>query len=347
MYSLRINRQIKGRVVSLGGQGTAYIGRNYTILSYDSNWNHKVIGKVPCPLKRRLIEPSRLLCRAFRHEIRAFSFLPNGDRVVATRQGLFYGAGDELLMRPATIAQSDLQIKPPMTITVDSNGRVLWGEYWGNHTRREVRLYISEDMGRSYHPFWRFQRGEVKHVHNIMEDPYDDCYWLFVGDDFTEPGIARISRDLKSVDWLVKGKQLYRAVSGFISADKIIYATDTERDYNHICLLDKTSGKVDLLCDTPGSCIYSSKFGKWYVVTTSVEYFRKYKNDLATLWISQNGYDWHRVFEAKKDIWHKVYFQFGSLVLPRDSWDRDEIIFSGQALKGIEGKVCVAEVVDS
>jgi len=347
VYSLRIRKKIKGRVAGLGADGVIYAARHYTVRSYDPDFNCRVVAEIPCPLRRKLIQPSRLLCRAFRHEIRTLLFLPNGNRIAGTRQGLFYGTKDDLPLKPARMPRTDLEIKPPMTTTVDSGGRVLWGEYWGNHGRREVRLFVSEDMGRSYRPFWQFQRGDVKHVHNIMEDPFEDCYWLFVGDDGKEPGIGRISKDLKSIDWLVRGDQLYRAVSGFILPDRIIYATDTEQTTNHICVVDKTSGKVEKLCETPGSCIYSAMFGKWHVVTTSVEYFQGYRNNIATVWISENGYDWQKVFEAEKDIWHKVYFQFGSLVLPRTSWDRDEIVFSGQALKGLDGKVCLAEVVEA
>jgi hypothetical protein len=58
--------------------------------------------------------------------------------------------------------------------------------------------------------------------------------------------------------------------------------------------------------------------------------------------VSRDGDRWRRVFSAEKDIWHMKYFQFGSLVLPRGACDRETIAFSGQAVRGIDGRTVVA-----
>lgn len=346
MYFLKTTYLTNGRIISLDSAGKIYVGKNYNLFAYNTNLKPTPVGKIPCSFKRKMIEPSRLLCRAFRHEIRGFTILPDGDKVCATRQGLFYSEPDGNIFKPASLPKTHLEIKFPMTITTDSAGRVLWGEYWGNPDRRQLRLFVSEDKGKSYEPFWQFERGEVRHVHNIIEDRYDNCYWVFVGDHGKEPGIARLSKDLKSLDWLVKGEQKYRAVSGFIFEDKIIYGTDTEKEYNSICAIDKKSGKLEKLCDTPGSSIYSAKFGKWYVISTSVEYFANYKNKMATLWLSKNAYDWQQVYQAEKDMWNIKYFQFGSIILPRIGWNNDILVFSGQAIKKIDNKVYTADIFE-
>jgi hypothetical protein len=52
------------------------------------------------------------------------------------------------------------------------------------------------------------------------------------------------------------------------------------------------------------------------------------------------------VYEAQKDIWSKRYFQFGSIVLPQGQWEKDALVFSGQALKGIDGRIFLAEVCE-
>jgi hypothetical protein len=249
-------------------------------------------------------------------------------------------------MTAARFPQTALLVKPPMAITLDSEERILWGEYWGNTERRAVRIFVSEDKGRSYEPVYEFKQGEIRHIHNILEDPYDKCYWICVGDHGKEPGIGRLSKDLKDFSWLVKGEQRYRIVTGFIFKNKIIYGTDTEKDFNGIYAIDKTTGKLEKLCQTPGSCIYAAKFGEWYTLSTSVEYFEKYKNTTATIWTSKDALNWREVYEAEKDIWSKTYFQFGSIVLPRSGWNRNEIVFSGQALKGIDDKVCIAEIIE-
>ena len=348
MLTLKMKNLVKGRAISITADGKCIIGCNYRLSSLDEQDQLHSLCRLPVPLKRKIIEPCRLLCRLFRHEIRGFAQLGNGDRVAASRQGLYYGAQSDRYLKPATIAAAGPEVTPPMTMTCDSQDRVLWGEYWSNHERRQVRLFCSQDKGVSYEPFWEFPSRQVKHVHNIIEDSYDRCYWVLVGDHGEEPGIGRLSHDLKSLDWLVKGAdQKYRVVNAFVFPDKLIYATDTEKDFNGIYAIDKQSGRIDKLCDTPGSSIYAAKFGKWYVVSTSVEHFEKYHTDMATLWASSDALNWQKVFEAKKDMWSIRYFQFGSIVLPRGQWLRDRIILSGQALQGIDGKICSAEIIET
>ena len=66
----------------------------------------------------------------------------------------------------------------------------------------------------------------------------------------------------------------------------------------------------------------------------------------AGLWLSRDGDSWHQVFQARKDRWSGVYFQFGSLVLPRGESRRESILVSGQALEGVDGAAMVARVVN-
>jgi hypothetical protein len=346
MFKLKTKQIAKGRVINFSDDGQIFVGQNYTIAKYNLQGGYTPIAKVPCSFKRKMIEPCRLICRFLRHEIRGFVQLDTGEKIAATRQGLYYSGEQDYVLKPALLPKTHLEIKPPMAMTVDSAGRILWGEYWSNRERREVRLFVSEDKGKTYEPFHTFKAGEVKHIHHILEDSFDNCYWVCAGDHNSEPGIGKLSRDLKYFDWLVKGKQQYRAVTGFVFKDKIVYGTDTEKDFNAIYVLNKNNGYVEKLCETPGSCIYAAKFGKWYAISTSVEYFEKHNNDTSTVWISEDTLNWHEVYQAKKDIWSMKYFQFGSIVLPRGGWEYDKIVFSGQALKGIDNRVYIAEVIE-
>ncbi len=347
MLTLKIKKTIQGRAVSCDASGRVLIGRDYRLFAADDS-NLDLVAVAPCPAKRKLIASSRLLCRLFRHEIRGAVTLSD-SKVVATRQGLYYTGPNDITLKPARLPHLAPEIKLPMTITADSEDRIMWGEYWGNPDLRSVRLFVSHDKGRSYEPFFNFKPGEIKHVHNIVEDPYDNCYWVLVGDHFQQSGIGRLSKDLKNFDWLVKGGQKYRAVCIFTLHDRLVYATDSEKEPDRICSLDKATGKWGKICDIPGSCIYAARFGKWYVISTTSEYFdfETIGNKMATLWVSEDCENWQQVFSAEKDIWHKKYFQFGSIILPRGQWDNSEIIFSGQAVKKYDNVTCVAEIVEN
>jgi hypothetical protein len=348
MFCLNIKNEIPGRAVGLSSDGHIFLGRNYELFTADISGNCEQVAVVPCPAKQKFIAFNRLLCRLFRHEIRGAVTLSDNSKVVATRQGLYCASPDDIVLTPAKLPQLTPEVILPTAITADSEDRILWGEYWGNSGLRSVRLFVSHDKGRSYEPFFSFRPGEIKHVHNIVEDTHDDCYWVLVGDHFHQSGIGRLSKDLKTFDWLIKGEQKYRAVCVFPLKERLVYATDSEKEPNCVCSLNKAVGKWEKICDVPGSCIYAARFGKWYAISTTSECFdfETIGSRMATLWVSSNCEDWQQVFAVDKDIWNKKYFQFGSLVLPRGQWDNNEIVFSGQAVKKYDNVTCIAEIVE-
>jgi hypothetical protein len=231
-----------------------------------------------------------------------------------------------------------------MSLTAGPDNRVLWGEYWANRERRPVRLYASEDHGESFDVVHTFPAGEIKHIHNLVYDPKHHLYWVLAGDHGKEPGFGRLSADLKSFDWLVKGKQDYRAVCVFDMGDYLIYGTDSEKEANGAIRLEKSTGKIERLTEFEGSCIYACKFGNFYALSTSVEPSAVNHSPYADLWLSLDGERWTRAYRAAKDKCNATYFQFGSIVLPRGESGRDTAMFSGQALVGIDGQAAVADL---
>jgi len=343
----RVESQVTGRVLCGYGTEEMYVGSKRRIFrgkSGATSWD--LVGILPASFMRRCCGCFRLSCRLLRYEPRGFAIQDNSSMLVSTKEGVFWAERGNIHFRRSRFSHSKDRVYPPITITGDSLGRFLWGEYWMNPDRKPVGIYMSTDNGKTHQLVYEFAAGQIRHIHQVIEDPSIDGYWVLTGDEDNESGIGWLSRDFKDFEWLIHGSQQYRAVVLFPLADHLIYATDTEKDYNFIYLCDRKTGNVKKLQDLPGSCIYGCKFGKWYVVSTSVEHFHKYKTNLATLWVSKNGYDWEQVWYAEKDIWPCKLFQYGSIVLPRQGWTRDEIVFSGQALKGIDNKVFIAEIVE-
>jgi len=266
--------------------------------------------------------------------------------LASSREGVYWADPGQIHFQPTRFPDSNRLVHSPQTITADCEGRFLWGEYIGYRLREPVGIYASFDNGGTHRLVHEFAAGQIRHVHQIVEDPYDKCFWVLTGDTDSESGILRLSWDLKDIEWIVRGKQLFRAVVAFPLKNKLIYATDSELDQNYICQLDKRTGALETICEIPGSCIYGCKCGCWYVISTTVECFRRFKTNQATLWISRDGLNWQQVWQAEKDNWPQKVFQYGSIVLPRRGWDRDLIVFSGQALKGIDGAICIAEIVE-
>lgn len=340
-HLLEIACTARGRAVYVQPDGTVYAGRNYVVYrSHDNGGTWTEVTAMPRGFIRRMAELSRMTCRLLRHEIRALAPLSDGTLVAANREGVFYAPpGDPVMMR-SHIEDGGLAVAPPMSLTVGPHDRVLWGEYTGgDRARREVRMYVSDDAGRTYAEFHRFEAGDIRHVHNLHYDKELDQYWVLVGDHAEEPGIGLLSSDLKDFVWVVKGKQIYRAVSVFDLGDRLVYGTDTEMEPNAVMSLDKKTGRVRRVFEINGSCIYACRFGDIYAISTTVEPSRVNRSRNATLWVSRDAEQWFKAFEAPKDRWHAAYFQYGSLVLPRGESDRETILVSGQALRGIDGKL--------
>jgi len=343
--ALEIVHELPGRAVLAEPGGVLHIGRNYDILrSDDDGRSWRMVSSLPRSLVRRSVEWSRLACRLVRQEVRALVRLSDDSYVAANREGIFHGRAGDRTLAPSEVETAGVPLMAPMRLTRGPGDVVVCGEYGSSRGKRPVRLYASRDGGRSFAIVHSLAAGTVLHIHNLLWDPRLELYWVLAGDHDHEPGIGRLSADFARFDWLVKGKQEYRAVHVFDFGDRLVYATDTEREQNRLISLDKESGRTERLGEFDGSCIYACRFGGLYAITTSVEPSPVNHSDRASLWLSRDGARWKRVWSRRKDRWNADYFQFGSVVLPAGESDRETILFSGQAIEDFDGRAAVARL---
>jgi len=339
-------RQIRrGRVLYARPDGTFYVSQHLRIYrTADEGRTWEFVAALPRPFTRRLAESSRLACRLLRHEVRSLAVRSDGACVAANRHWIYYCPPGATAMRPSEIPVGDVPLMPPMCMTVGLDDRIVWGEYGFYKHRRPVRVYVSTDAGQSFELAHVFEPDTIYHVHNIVWDESLHRYWLLAGDLRHHPGIGLFSEDLADFEWVVKGRQQHRAVCAFDLGDRLVYGTDTETEPNAVMCLDKKTGQLERVFEVNGSCIYGCRFGGIYAISTTVEPSRVNRSQNAALWVSRDTEQWFKAYEAPKDRWNAKYLQFGSLVLPRGQSDREVVLFSGQALRGIDGKLLVGAV---
>jgi hypothetical protein len=331
-----------GKVLYRNTSGVCFKANKFTLYKGNNEgitW--KKLTEIPANIALKIITTSRLMARMLRFEIRAMIEVGKNLIIVTKEQIYWYNTKDGVL-HPAIVNCGDLPYHPAINLGIGPNNQIVWGEYWNNRERRKVRIFGSKDHGRSYSCWYEFPAGEIRHVHNILYDPELRKYWVFCGDHGHEPGIGLIAHNFQNFEWVHKGKQKYRAVQAFLLQGKIIYATDTEMETNAIYEMDKFSWELRKITDTDGSCINATKCKDYYVISTSVEPLKNQalaQDNKASLWVSKNAYDWHRIKSFEKDRWDTRYFQFGSIILPAGESNSNELLFSGQALKEIDGKV--------
>ena len=328
-----------GRILHVEPDGLMYLGRASDVLvSADDGETWTELLRLPRSRTQGVAEPSRLIRRLLRHEARALAVLSDSQYVVSNREDVFYARAGDSEARHSNMHPAGLVPRLPMRVSVGPNDTVVWGEYFGNLERREVLIYASDDGGEHFEVAHVFPSGEVRHVHNVVYDEAVGHYWVMAGDYANEPGIGRLSRDFRDFEWVVKGSQIHRAVALIDLGDYFLYGTDTEVETNHIMRFEKRTGRVESVHEIEGSCLHGCRFGSVLAFSTTVEPSPVNRSQEASLWLSRDGDSWSRVFQAAKDSWSPRYFQYGSLVLPSGFSDREVILFSGQAVEGIDGK---------
>ncbi|HIF06411.1 MAG TPA: exo-alpha-sialidase [Gemmatimonadetes bacterium] len=330
-----------GRALLVRPDGRLYISRGYSVYQSDddgASWSF--VATAPTPLKRWPGHFLRLAARLLRFEIRALVSLADDGLVAANRDWVYYTQPGERMMQRSRVDEGAQPLVPPFNMTEGPDGRVLFGEYNAQlHHGNPVRVYASDDGGKSFEVAHCFEGGDVMHVHRLLYDPGLDHYWLFTGDFDDEVGIGILSRDLQHFEWLVRGEQKFRVCEAFDFGDRLVYATDTPFEQNSVISLDKSTGRTEKLIETGGSCLYAARFGDLCVFSTTVETLSVDTAKSIELVVSRDGDRWSSVLEAEKDLWHPSLFQFGSLILPRGTSRRETVFFSGQAVKQYDGKV--------
>lgn len=342
---LEILREVPGRAVLVEADGTLHVGRNYDIhRSIDEGESWTRVASFPRSPWRRAAEVSRLACRLLRQEVRAMVRLSDGSYVAANREGVFFGPGDGGVLQPSKIVAGEHKLMPPFCMERGPSDQVVWGEYGSWQEPRPMRIYASDDSGRHFECVHTFPPNEILHIHNVRYDPGRGHYWILAGDHGEHPGIGALSSDFKHFEWLVRGEQDFRAVRAFDFGDRLVYPTDSEVALNGVIWLDKSTGAARRVRDLPGSGIYACRFGGIYALSTTVEPSKINTATASGLWLSRDGENWQVAYWGEKDSWSPKYFQFGSLVLPSGESDSETLVFSGQAVRGIDGRTLIARV---
>jgi hypothetical protein len=330
-----------GRALYIDAAGTLYVSRGYQI--YRSNdWGNtwQLDCFVPSGGWEAWVARPRLGARLVRHCIQAFQVLPDGSRVAVARDGLYRAAAEETRMSRVFHVTRGSR---PLVLSRDGQ-RLLFGEYGRHLERSEVFIYVSDDGGKTFEVGFRFPKGDIQHVHNVLVDPYrPDAYWVFVGDYGHSPGIGVLSKDLRTLDWVDRGCQECRVLSAIVEPDCLLFGTDTDREQNWILRMEKSSGKSHKLLEVDASSFYSAAFGPVRIIATSAEPNPVVRAPASALHASLDGDRWEPLVAVKKDRFNSYYFQFGTLVLPVAHHGQSRGIYSGQALKGFHDVIALID----
>jgi len=264
--------------------------------------------------RRSITVKNRLTARLFRDGFHALAVLPSGGLVAAVPGAIVTLRPNETEFRQTHILTRGTR---PLHITAVPGGAVYWGEYFDNVSRDEVHIYASTDSGNSWTIAHTFPRGAIRHVHNIVHDPWGDCLWILTGDYGDECRILRAACDLSHVEVVLQGKQQARAVAAVPTKDALYFSSDTPLENNYIYRLDR-QGSLAQLAAISSSSIYGCHVGSHVFFSTMVEPSEVNRDRMVRLYGAdlQDQHAFEPLLAWQKDRWPMGLFQYGNAFLP-------------------------------
>jgi hypothetical protein len=295
-----------------------YASRGYELMRSQikdaSNLNWKSVAIFHPGWKRRLSSTTRLAARLFRDGFHALTVLPDGALVAAVPGSIVtLRPGDTEFRQTHGITRGTR----PLHITAVPNGIVYWGEYFDNASRDEVHIYASSDSGATWSIACTFAKRSIRHVHNIVHDPWQNCLWILTGDYADECRILRATCDLSHVETVLQGKQQARAVAAIPTEDALYFSSDTPLEQNYIYRLDR-QGALSQLAAINSSSIYGCRVGPNLFFSTMVEPSEVNRDRTVRIYTAdtRTPNHWRSQLEWKKDRWPMRFFQYGNAFLP-------------------------------
>jgi hypothetical protein len=274
--------------------------------------------------RRRLSVMNRLTARLFRDGFHALAILPSGALVAATPGAIItLRPGETEFRRTHTILRGTRPLHITAVPAVGASGAIYWGEYFDNPARDEVHIYASTDSGATWSVAYTFPKGAVRHVHNIVHDPWSNCLWVLTGDYDDECRILRATCDFSRVEPVLQGQQQTRAVAAIPTEHGLYFSSDTPLESNFIYRLDRHD-QLQQLAPISSSSIYGCRVGPRVFFSTMVEpseanrdrHVRIYGSDTSSSASSPNPQAWEPMLAWKKDAWPMALFQYGNAILP-------------------------------
>lgn len=295
-----------------------YASRGYNLLRADlrrtpdpANVPWQEVAQFRPPWWRKLTASRRLTLRLFRDGFHSLAVLPSGNLVAAVPGAILtLHAGKTEF----SVSHQITRGTRPLHFASVPDGQVFFGEYFDNPGRDPVHIYRSNDQGKSWQIVYSFARGEIRHVHNIIYDEWENRLWILTGDYGVECRILRASLDFRRVETMLAGKQQARAVAIVPTKDSLYFSSDTPLERNHIYRLARTH-KLSIVASLPGSSIYGCRVGETLFFSTMVEP-SDVNHEYNVCLYGGDASAWIMLRSWKKDRLPMRFFQYGNAILP-------------------------------
>ena len=287
---------------------------------YGNSWSEssiKLIGNA--------LSYSKLHNRLMRKGIYCLKILKNGRFLFVIKGGIYnFDHINGYMDKSFSISRGSR----PLFLCENQDGDIFFGEYYNNPKRDEVNIYVLRSSSGSWEVAYKFKKNNIRHVHGVFYDIYDNKLWVTTGDRDNESALWFTDNQFKTLEKAISGSQQSRALQLLFTKDYVYFGTDTPFEINHIYRLEKSSGKVEKLISVDSSVYWGCKVGEYLFFSTAVEPSKVNKSRYACIWGSSDGKTWKCVAKFKKDTWPMKYFQIGQIFFPQGENKTDYLFFT-------------------
>ncbi len=304
-----------------------FASRGYEIwhsLDQGASWRLKGILKVS---RKRWAAGLPLLAQSLRLGIHNLIRLASGT-LICIADGTVYRSLDEGSTFAPVLSGFNGYRVLRNGICQDNTGRIYMGEYWLNKECRDVRLWRSEDDGRTWGTVHTWTPGTARHIHLVQFDPYEETLWVGTGDRDAECQMLCSRDGGVTFEPIGAGTQDWRAVSVLFTPEAVLWGTDIgmgeASELNYIVRWDRSTRTLRQLAPLVGPAYYSTVTAQGtLVIGTAVERGGNQKDNYVHLyWLNGQG-NWNNA-----RLWRKwplpgvlgpatITFPLGSAPAPR------------------------------
>lgn len=304
--------------------------------------------RLPSTYLERACQTARLPRRALRlDKMAVVPVFGDSDTpsLVVVRGGRAYRIEPETgsIAQTLTLRQS----RNPMhqSICVTASGIIVQAEYGANPERRGVPVYASRDRGSTWEMVYELPAGSARHVHSCNWDPVDRRIWICTGDFDGENFLLSADEEFMSVEWIGDGSQDWRTCGLLFEPDAVYFGMDSPLESSFVMRLDRKTRILERMQPLPGPVWYSKMLSDgWMLMATAVERGPAVESRRAKIFASRCGTHWVPVASHAKDLWPMPWFKNGTINFADGVQSSKRFFFSGEALRGLDGRVFVGSV---
>ncbi len=294
--------------------------REVIFQSKDGGISWQKVINLPLNPGNYLKSRTRLSSRLFRMNINHIQIVKNRFLVAIGFGRIFRIAIDANFKLLNT---SSLVGKRPLVFCQTPSGKLLYGEYRGNPKRTPISIWQSSDAGKSWIAACSFDN--IRHIHGVFYDSFEDCLWITTGDDNKESAIWKSSLDFSDIERVLTGNQQTRAITLQFTADRVFYGTDTPLEVNSLYSFSRKDFSLKKIAEVNGSVFHSCRAGGKMFFSTACEPSVVNLGRKATVYQVTDEGVCSSVASFAKDRWSMKYFQYGQVFLAAGKHEKPEL----------------------